>query len=210
MPVGFTQQVTVLTSNYSTEFGRTGNGIFNLTSRSGGNQLRGEVFYLTRPGPSIDASSPFPQRDLSGNEVQDGFQRNQGGFVLGGPLVRDKTFFLVDAEYTRDRKDNLLSSPELGVAETVRGHNDFLYLSGKVDQRWNDRWTSSVRLNVGRVTIEQTRRRPRRRRDLPVRRQLPGPRLGPGRGQDVLRGQRVSSRRRRSSTRGSAGTTGGR
>jgi hypothetical protein len=155
MPVGFTQQVSVLTSNYSTEFGRTGNGIFNLTSRSGGNQLRGEAFYLIRPGPSLDASSPFHLRDLSGNAVKDGFQRNQGGFVLGGPLVRDKTFFLVDAEYTRDRKDNVLSSPELGVADTVRGHNDFLYLSGKVDQRWNDRWTSSMRLNLGRVTIER-------------------------------------------------------
>jgi hypothetical protein len=155
MPVGFTQQVTVLTSNYSTEFGRTGNGIFNLTSRSGGNQLRGEVFYLVRPGPSIDATSAFPQRDLSGNDVKDGFQRNQGGFVLGGPIVRDKTFFLVNAEYTRDRKDNILSSPELGVADSVRGHNEFLYVSGKVDQRWNDRWTSSLRLNVGRVTVER-------------------------------------------------------
>lgn len=155
MPAGFTQQVTVLTSNYSTEFGRTGNGIFNLTSRSGGNELRGEVFYLTRPGPSLDASSPFPQRDLSGNAVKDGFQRHQGGFVLGGPLVRDKTFFLVNAEYSRDRKDNLLSSPALGVAETVRGHNHFLYLSGKVDQRWNERWTSSARVNVGRATIER-------------------------------------------------------
>lgn len=155
MPAGFTQQVTVLTSNYSTEFGRTGNGVFNLTSRSGGNQLRGEVFYLTRPGPSLDASSPFPQRDLSGNEVRDGFQRNQGGFVFEGPLVRDQTFFVIDAEYTHDRKDNVLSSPALGVAETVRGHNDFLYLSGKLDQRWNERWTSSVRLNLGRVTIER-------------------------------------------------------
>jgi outer membrane receptor for ferrienterochelin and colicin len=155
MPVGFTQQVTVLTSNYSTEFGRTGNGVFNLTSRSGGNQVRGEVFYLTRPGPSLDARSPFPQHDLSGNPVKDGFQRNQAGFALGGPLVRDKTFFLIDAEYSRDRKDNVLSSPALGVAETVRGHNDFLYLSGKVDERWNDRWTSSVRLNVGRVTLER-------------------------------------------------------
>ncbi len=47
------------------------------------------------------------------------------------------------------------SVPELGVNETVRGHNDFLYLSGKVDQRWNERWTSSVRLNVGDVTIER-------------------------------------------------------
>lgn len=155
IPSGMTQEITVLTSSYSTEFGRTGNGIFNVTSRSGGNALSGEVFYLARPGPSIDASSAFNQRDLSGNDVKDGFRRDQGGFALGGPVVRDKTFFFVDAEYTRDRKDNLLDVPELGVNETVRGHNEFLYLSGKVDQRWNHRWTSSMRLNAGDVTIER-------------------------------------------------------
>ncbi|HVQ28480.1 MAG TPA: TonB-dependent receptor plug domain-containing protein, partial [Vicinamibacteria bacterium] len=155
IPMGATQQVTVLTNNYTTEFGRTGNGIFNVTSRSGANDLHGEAFYLSRPGPSLDAASPYPQRDLSGNEVKDGFARHQGGFALGGPVVKDETFFFLNAEYTRDRKDNVLSSPDLGVFDTVRGHNRFLYLAGRIDQRWDDRWTSSVRLNAGRVTIER-------------------------------------------------------
>ena len=155
VPVGFTQDVSVLTSNYSAEFGRTGNGIFNVTSRSGGNEVSGEIFYLTRPGPAIDAGSPFAQRDLSGNAVKDGFARQQGGFAIGGPLVRGRTFYFLDGEYTRDRKDNLLNVPELGVNETVRGHNDFLYLSGRIDQRWNERWSSSLRINQGNVTIER-------------------------------------------------------
>jgi hypothetical protein len=154
VPLGFVQEVTVLTSNYSVEFGRTGNGIFNVTSRSGGNDRGGEVFYLGRPGPSIDAHSPFAQRDLSGNGVKDGFQRNQGGVAFGGPILKDRTFFFVDAEYTQDRKDNLLTSPELGVHSTVRGHNTFGYFSGKLDERWNDRWTTSLRVNEGLVTIE--------------------------------------------------------
>ncbi|HXB57784.1 MAG TPA: TonB-dependent receptor [Vicinamibacteria bacterium] len=154
LPLGFTQEITVLTSNYGAEFGRTGNGIFNITSRSGGNALTGEVFYLMRPGPALDAHSPFPQHDLSGNPVKDGFQRNQGGFGLGGPLVRDRTFFYLDAEYTRDVKDNLLRSPELGVDQTVTGHNGFLYLSGKLDHRLSQDWTASLRVNEGRVTIE--------------------------------------------------------
>jgi outer membrane receptor for ferrienterochelin and colicin len=155
LPVGFTQEITVLTGNYSVEFGRTGNGIFNLTSRSGGNALAGEVFYLTRPGRVIDASTPFVQRDLSGNNVKAGFQRHQAGFGLGGPVVADRTFYYVNAEFTRDAKDNLLSVPELGVNETVPGHNRFLYLSGKVDERWNDHLTSSFRVNQGLVTIER-------------------------------------------------------
>ncbi|MFY9825234.1 MAG: TonB-dependent receptor [Thermoanaerobaculia bacterium] len=83
VPVGFTQDITVLTATYSAEFGRTGNGIINVTTRSGGNGLTGDAFYLTRPGASVDASSPFAGRDLSGNAVKDGFERKQGGGSFG-------------------------------------------------------------------------------------------------------------------------------
>ncbi|HEX4966313.1 MAG TPA: TonB-dependent receptor [Thermoanaerobaculia bacterium] len=155
VPVGFTQDVTVLTAAYSAEFGRTGNGIINVTTRSGGNELRGELFYLTRPGSSVDASSPFAGRDLSGNAVQDGFARQQGGASLGGALKRDRTFYFLNAESTRDSKDNLLRVPELGINETVPGKNRFTYISGKLDQRWSDALTSVLRVNVGDVSVER-------------------------------------------------------
>jgi hypothetical protein len=155
IPVGFTQNITVLTNNYSTEFGLTGNGIINLTSRSGSNELSGEAFYLTRPGPVIDASSPYAQRDLSGNQVKDGFMRQQAGFGVGGALKKDKTFFYLNAEQTLDFKDNLLNVPQLGVNETVSGMNRFTYLSGKIDQLWSDRFRSSLRVNAGLINIER-------------------------------------------------------
>ena len=154
-PVGAAQNVTVLTNNYSSEYGLSGNGIVNITTRSGSNNLNGEAFYVVRPGPAIDGDSPFAQRDLSGNQVKDGFQRHQGGFLLGGPIVRDKTFFFVDAEQTFDLKDNLLNSPDLGVNETVGGENRFTYITGKADHIWNDDFHSSLRLNTGFVNIER-------------------------------------------------------
>ncbi len=155
VPVGFTRELTVLTQNYTTELGRTANGVINVTTRSGGNTLNGEVFYLTRPGPSLDSESPFAQRDLSGNQVKDGFRRDQAGFALGGPLRRDRTFFYLNAEATRDDKDNLLAVPQLGINETVAGSNDFGFYSAKVDQRWSDAFSSALRVNVGRVEIER-------------------------------------------------------
>ena len=155
IPVGFAKNITVLTNNYSTEFGLTGNGIVNITTRSGSNDLSGEVFFLTRPGPAIDAPSDFAQRDLSGNAVRDGFQRFQGGFGIGGAIVKNKTFFYVNAEQTIDTKDNLLNSPDLGVNETVRGQNSFTYLSGKIDHFWNNRWSTTLRVNGGIVAIER-------------------------------------------------------
>ncbi|GAB3650047.1 TonB-dependent receptor [Hymenobacter agri] len=155
IPVGFAQNVNVLTNNFSTEFGNSANGIVNVTTKSGSNDLTAEAFYLTRPGPSIDGKTDFAQRDLSGNQVKSGFQRQQFGFGVGGALVKDKTFFYLNAEQTFDFKDNVLTSPELGINATVRGQNRFTYLSGKLDQRWTERFRSSLRANVGIVNIER-------------------------------------------------------
>lgn len=155
MPTGFVQNVTVLSSSYSAQYGRTGNGVVNVTTRSGSNEWEGEAFYLTRPGASVDASSPFAGRDLSGNPVKDGFRRDQGGFALGGPIVEDRTFFFADVEYLKDVKDNLLSSPDLGVNETVRGENESLLFAGKIDHVLNERWRLALRANYGDVSIER-------------------------------------------------------
>ncbi len=155
IPLGFTQNVTALTNNYSVEFGNTANGIFNITTRSGSNDFKGEVFYLTRPGPGIDGKTNFTQKDLTGNNVKNGFQRQQAGFAFGGAIKKNKTFYFINAEQTIDTKDNLLTSPQLGVNATVRGHNYFTYLSGKIDQKWNDHFHSSLRANVGIVNVER-------------------------------------------------------
>ena len=148
VPIGFVQNVSVLTNNYSAEFGNTGNGIINVTSKSGSNEMQGEAFYLSRPG-FLDASSPYAQRDLSGNQVKDGFQRYQAGFGVGGSIIKGKTFYYLNYEHTTDLKDNVLNSPTLGVNETIRGKNYFNYLSGKIDHYWNDRFHSTLRANTG-------------------------------------------------------------
>ncbi|MEM8963252.1 MAG: TonB-dependent receptor [Acidobacteriota bacterium] len=155
VPVGAVQDVTVLTSSYSAEFGRTGNGVFNVTTKNGGNDLQGEVFYLSRPGENLDASTAFPGRDLSGNQVQDGFKRDQLGFSIGGPIRKDRTFFFANVEGTRDEKDNVLAVPELGIADTVSGTNEFLYATGRFDHQLTDSIPLTARLNYGDVNIER-------------------------------------------------------
>jgi len=155
IPTGFTQNITVLTNNFSAEYGLTANGIVDITTKSGSNQFSGEAFYLTRPGPAIDGHSDFAQRDLSGNQVKDGFMRQQAGFGFGGAIKKDKTFYYVNAEQTFDWKDNLLNVPQLNINETVPGMNRFTYLSGKLDQNWSSKFKSSLRVNFGLVNIEQ-------------------------------------------------------
>ncbi len=154
-PFGFTESANILTNNYSVEYGNTSTGIVNVNTRSGSNDFTGEVFYVTRPGKIIDSKSAFANVDLYGNPVKDGFQRQQLGIGLGGKIKKDKTFYYLNFEQTFDIKDNLLTVPQLGVNETVRGNNSFSYASGKIDQYWSKRFHTSLRGNYGRFDIEQ-------------------------------------------------------
>lgn len=149
-PVGFARNVTVLTNNYSVEYGNTANGLINITPKSGSDSVKGEVYFLVRPGAALDGKTNFPLRDLSGNLInQGGFQRYQEGFDVGGPIVKNKTFYFINYERTNDIKDVSLSSPALGVNTTVRNTNRWDLISAKIDQHWNNHWNSSLRANIG-------------------------------------------------------------
>lgn len=155
VPVGAIEDVTVLSSSYSVEFGRTANGVVNVTTPSGGNDLEGEVFFVTRPGGFLSADPASNQTSLFGAPVSDTFERYQGGFVISGPIVRDKTFFFLNAEYIRDQTDNILSAPALGVSATLPGTNEQLLITGKIDHHWSSAWRTSLRFNHGRVELER-------------------------------------------------------
>lgn len=153
IPTGFAKDVTVLTNNYSAEYGNSGSGVIDITSKSGSNKETGEVFFITRPGSSIDGESKYPQRDLTGNQVKDGFARYQSGFGVGGALRKDKTFYYINYEHTTDLKNNLLTVPDLNIVSTISGKNTFDYFSAKIDQIWNSHFRTAFRANIG--VIEQ-------------------------------------------------------
>ncbi|MDV5825342.1 TonB-dependent receptor [Sphingobium naphthae] len=155
VPLGFTRNVTVLANSYSVAYGRTANGIVNYTSPSGTNDYHGEVYALVRPGRPLDAASPFPRRDFSGNPVGESFERYQAGASLGGPIVRDRTFFYANFEYTRDRNFQVVDAPALGAVGNVTGNNEFYLGSIRLDHRLTDAWTLGLRANIGRVTIDR-------------------------------------------------------
>ena len=152
IPLGFTQSVTVLANNFSSQYGRTANGIVNITSKSGSNNFEGEAFFISRPGILVKNSN-FNTTDLSGNPVSDTFNRYQGGIGMGGPLIKGRTFYYANVEYTRDEKENRLVVPELGVDKAVGGTNKFLLSSLRLDHIWNDNWSSTARFNHGRISI---------------------------------------------------------
>jgi TonB dependent receptor len=92
---------------------------------------------------------------LTGNPVGESFERYRGGFAVGGPIVKDKTFFYANFEYTRDKNNQLVDAPQLGETQNVTGNNEFLLGSVRLDHRFNEGITATLRGNFSRVTIER-------------------------------------------------------
>ncbi|MBI4456060.1 MAG: TonB-dependent receptor [Acidobacteria bacterium] len=89
------REFTVLTSIYSAEYGKVAGGVINAVTKSGTNELHGSIFEFLR-NDNLDARNFF---DLRKPE----FKRNQFGFTLGGPVIKDRTFFFGSYEGLRDR-----------------------------------------------------------------------------------------------------------
>lgn len=83
-------EFSVLTSNYSAEYGRTSGGVINAITRSGTNDWHGTAYWFLRD-EGLDAKSFFDSTRLP-------FHRNQFGGSVGGPIKKDKTFFFADFE----------------------------------------------------------------------------------------------------------------
>ncbi len=90
------QEFTVLTNSYSAEYGRTTGGVINAITRSGTNQIRGTVFEFHR-NSAMDAKDYFD----TGTKPPP-FSRNQYGVAVGGPLLKNRTFWFADYEGLRE------------------------------------------------------------------------------------------------------------
>jgi hypothetical protein len=92
------QEFSVLTSNYSAEYGKTSGGVVNAVTRSGTNQFHGSVYEFLR-NSALDARNYF---DEPGSVPP--FKRNQFGGAIGGPIIKNRTFFFADYEAIRQSK----------------------------------------------------------------------------------------------------------
>ena len=90
-------QVQIFSSNYAAEYGRGSGGILNSITRSGTPEFHGTFFEFFR-NSRLDARNFFDP----GPEPTP-FKRNQFGFTLTGPVVKDRTFFMGSFEGLRDR-----------------------------------------------------------------------------------------------------------
>ena len=87
----------IQTSTYAAEFGKSLGGVVNIQIKSGANAFRGNVFDFER-NDKLDANNFFLNR--AGRKKPD-FKQHQFGATLGGPIVKDRTFFFADFQGLR-------------------------------------------------------------------------------------------------------------
>ncbi len=96
------QEFKVDNSTFSAEYGRSSGAIANIATRSGTNSYHGEAFEFLR-NEKLDARNFF-------NLQKPPFKRNQFGGALGGPVLKDRTFFFFSYEGLRQRQGLSLNS----------------------------------------------------------------------------------------------------
>jgi carboxypeptidase family protein/TonB-dependent receptor-like protein len=94
------QEFSVLTGGFSAEYGKATGGVVNAITKSGTNSIHGDVYEFIR-NSALDARDYFSR---SANTPLAEFRRNQFGAAVGGPIIKDKTFFFFDYEGFRQAK----------------------------------------------------------------------------------------------------------
>jgi hypothetical protein len=90
-------EVQVETSNFTAEVGRSGGAVINIITKSGTDHFHGSLFEYFR-NDIFDARDWFAK---VGTSIKPEYRQNQFGGSLGGPIVKNKTFFFGDVQDNR-------------------------------------------------------------------------------------------------------------
>lgn len=102
------QEYQVITNPYASEFGRTAGGVINIITRSGTNDFRGSGFYFYR-SDSLAAKDPITSQTVP-------LKDHRFGGSLGGPLLKDRTFFFTAYEHQGTDTANPVTISDADVA----------------------------------------------------------------------------------------------
>jgi hypothetical protein len=169
VPVGAVQEVTVLSNAFSSEYGWTAGPALNIVTKSGTNNLHGEGVFMRRPGsmqaktfstsgfcaPSVSSCvTPSTLTAISPVDIPDALSQYSGS--IGGPIIKDRTFFFATADYTEQNRTAFLSRalpafvlPADGSL-AYTGHYRQTLFNGRLDHELTPSQTLMLRTNVDR------------------------------------------------------------
>src|SRR5437016_8097788 len=169
VPLGAIQEITILSNAFSSEYGWTSGPALNIVTKAGTNEFHGEGLFMGRPGgmqaktfstkgfcpPSVP-SCVTPATLTAINPVDIPDQLGQVSGSIGAPIVKDKTFFFVTTDYTRQNRTTFLSTtlpafvlPVDGRLDYTGHYRQFLF-DGRIDHKFTPNHTLMLRMNVDR------------------------------------------------------------
>jgi hypothetical protein len=144
--INIIQEFKVDNSTFSAEYGQSSGAVVNIATRTGGNEFHGELFEFFR-NDALDARNFFEHTSSKPAP----FKRNQFGGSLGGPIIKDKTFFFVSYESLRQRQELNLNSLVLSDAQrgsttdpVIRKLIEFIPRATFADQSGSPRFIGSA------------------------------------------------------------------
>ncbi len=105
------QEFKVVTNGYSAEFGRSSSGVVSVALKSGSNEIHGTAYEFLR-NEALDAKNFFATSKSP-------YKRNQFGAAIGGPVIRNKTFFFGDFEIGKIRQSSTAVSTLPSASQRV-------------------------------------------------------------------------------------------
>lgn len=107
VPIDAVHEFRVITTNYEPQYGRASGGVVSMATKAGSNAFHGNVWEFNR----IAAYTANTVTNAQTGTPKGQYTRNQFGFDVGGPILKDKLFFLGSTEWTRVRSSaNQLAS----------------------------------------------------------------------------------------------------
>lgn len=143
LPFSAIQEFTILTNAASAEYGRTTAAAVNIVSKSGTNNFHGDFLGMARPAWS-QANLPLSTAKTANTLAQVG-----GAFF--GPIVADRTHFLISGEYNNQSRDSIITSPAASSSFFNGKFRQSLMLA-RLDHRLTDRQSLAFRTNFDRFT----------------------------------------------------------
>ena len=106
VPADAIQEFSIITNNFGPEYGRASGGIVNVGSKSGTNDIHGSVYEYNRVSDlTANTYGNDAENAVAGAIVapKGHYTRNQFGYTIGGPIIKNKLFAFFDEEFTRVR-----------------------------------------------------------------------------------------------------------
>jgi hypothetical protein len=106
IPIDAVQEYSIVTNNFSPEYGRAAGGVVNVTTKAGTNNFHGSAWEYNRLSAYTANTFANDAANAAAGSIVDPksiYTRNQFGYLIGGPIIKNKLFISQSTEWTRVR-----------------------------------------------------------------------------------------------------------